>query len=58
MDHEMKKALERYGRRILESGWAAGEPMILEFERRFPAFRRWAYALGICLRAREILDDP
>ena len=58
MDFEMKKALEAYGRRILEGGWAAGEPLILEGERRFEAFRQWAYALGICLRAREILDDP
>lgn len=31
--------------------------LIEEAERRFPAFRRWAYALGIALRAKELLDE-
>lgn len=56
MDEEMRNDLARYGRAILKDGWKIGEPMILEAEKRWPDFRRWAYALGIMLRAEEILN--
>lgn len=56
MDQEMKMDLARYGRIIRQDGWQIGEAMILEAEKRWPDFRRWAYALGIMLRAKEILN--
>lgn len=56
MKEAMKKALARYGRAIRREGWMAGEPLIKKYERRFPEFQKWAYALGIMLRAKEILD--
>lgn len=56
MDEEMKDELARYGRTIRQDGWQIGEPMILEAEKRWPDFRRWAYAFRIMLRAEEILN--
>lgn len=56
MDEEMKDELARYGRAIRQHGWQIGEPMILDAEKRWPDFRRWAYALGIILRTEEILN--
>ena len=57
MDENMKAVLVEYGEAILANGWEAGESLIEAGERRFEGFRRWAYALGIYLRAKEILDD-
>ena len=52
---ELVQALAEYGRTIREGGWKAGEPVIARHERMLPDFRRWANALGIMLRAEEIL---
>lgn len=57
MDIRMKAALGEYGRTIKARGWEAGEPIIVRGEKEFPSFRRWAYAVGIMLRAKEILED-
>lgn len=57
MSNEMRKALAHYGAEIKHKGWKAGEPLIEKYENRFPGFRKWAYALGIMLRAREIFAD-
>jgi hypothetical protein len=56
MDARMKHALLQYGAVIKRRGWDAGEPLIRAGEKRFRDFRRWAYALGILLRAKELLD--
>lgn len=55
MNQEMKKALVDYARAIQDHGWEAGEHLIFRNERRFPGFRRWAYALIIVLRVEELL---
>lgn len=52
----LKEALVHYGRTIRREGWMAGEPLIEEYERTIPEFRKWAHALGIMLRAEELLD--
>lgn len=56
MDKEMKRELVKYGKVILARGWNAGEAVIQESESRFFEFRKWAYALGVMLRAWEILE--
>lgn len=48
-------ALVEYGRTIQGDGWRAGEEIIEKYELEIPEFRRWAYALGIVLRAEELL---
>ncbi len=57
MDQEMDRALIQYGTTIKAQGWAAGEPLILQGMRQWPEFRQWAHALGIMLRAKEILES-
>jgi hypothetical protein len=57
MEAKMKVALVEYGEAIRGGGWGAGERLIVDGERRFRDFRRWAYALGIMLRANEILQE-
>lgn len=52
---KLTQALKEYGRVIRRDGWRAGEPIIARYERSVPDFRRWAHALGIVLRAEEIL---
>jgi hypothetical protein len=52
---ELVRAMAEYGRKIEADGWAAGELVIQKYESRIPHFRRWAYALGIMLRAEELL---
>ena len=52
---ELLRALAKYGRTIQKDGWRAGEAVILRYESGIPDFRRWAYALGILLRAEELL---
>lgn len=52
----MERALIRYGRTIKKSGWRAGEPLIEKYNKIFPEFKKWAYALGILLRVTELLD--
>ncbi len=51
------KALRHYGKTIKTHGWRVGEPLIKKYSRKFPEFKRWAYALGIMLRADELLDE-
>jgi hypothetical protein len=55
MKDELIRALTEYGRAIKRGGWRAGEPLISQYERTIPDFRRWARALGIMLRAEELL---
>ncbi len=57
MEKILTKALARYGRTIKKKGWQAGEPIIEKESRRFRDFRKWATALGIMLRAQEILEN-
>ena len=57
MDPEMDRALIEYGRTIKAQGWEAGEPLILQGAQQWPEFRQWAHALGIMLRAKEILKS-
>jgi hypothetical protein len=52
---ELLRAVVEYGRTIQRDGWKAGEAVILKYEPGIPDFRRWAYALGIMLRAEELL---
>lgn len=52
---ELIRALTEYGRTIQRNGWRAGEPLIDRYEKMIPDFRRWAHALGIMLRAKELL---
>ena len=56
MDEKEKQALVEYGRIIKRFGWREGERFIIVTEEKFHGFRRWAYALGIMLRAKELLD--
>jgi hypothetical protein len=57
MDDREKRiqALTEYGWTIRRDGWRAGETIIERYELEIPEFRRWAYALGIVLRAEELL---
>lgn len=55
MDWRMKQTLVEYAVTIQDHGWEAGEEFITVQEREIRDFRRWAYALAIVLRAREIL---
>lgn len=57
MEEEMKEALANYGRTIKERGWAAGEPLIVEGLRRWKDFDRWARALAMMLRTKELLEE-
>jgi len=52
---ELLRALAEYGRTIKEDGWRAGELVIDRYASMIPDFTRWAYALGIMLRAEELL---
>lgn len=52
---ELVHAIAEYGRTIQKDGWQAGEAVILRYEPGISDFRRWAYALGIMLRAEELL---
>jgi hypothetical protein len=55
MKDELIRALTEYGKIIKRDGWKAGEPIIDRCERTIPDFRRWAHALSIMLRAKELL---
>lgn len=57
MNTPLVEALAEYGRAIQQDGWKAGEPLIQKHARRFVDFKKWAYALGIMLRAEELLDE-
>lgn len=56
MDEAMMKALLEYGLTIQQKGWKAGEPLITKYEKQFKGFQHWAHALGVTLRAYEIID--
>jgi len=53
----LAKALAIYGATIKERGWEAGEPMIARFAEEFMDFREMAWAVGMVLRAEEILEE-
>jgi len=58
MEQAKKDALAQYGRTIRKEGWRAGEPLIECGVRRFgPDFKQWAHALGIMLRAIELVES-
>lgn len=57
MDKAMKLAVAEYGRVIKKDGWEAGEKIIRKYEKKFPDFEKWAHALGVMLRANEILEE-
>lgn len=57
MKEALKKALAEYGTTIKACGWKAGEAVIRRYEGKIKDFRRWAHALGIMLRAEEILEQ-
>lgn len=52
-----KEALAEYGRTIRQSGWKAGEPLIRKHSKRWKDFGKWSKALGIMLRAQELLEE-
>ncbi len=52
-----KKALAEYGTRIKAKGSKAGEAIIRKYEKKFPDFRKWAYAVGIMLRSDELIRE-
>lgn len=56
MNDEMKQALEEYALTIKTFGWQAGEELIVVYEEAFQDFRRWAYALAIVLRIKELCE--
>lgn len=54
----MKIELAEYGKTIRKAGWRAGEPLVARGELRWPGvFKQWAHALGIMLRAIELLEE-
>lgn len=53
----MKEALTEYGRKTRDEGWEAGEPLVEKYSLRFKDFGKWARALAIMLRARELLEE-
>jgi hypothetical protein len=55
MDEDLKQVLTEYALTIRTCGWEAGEEFIAVYEEEYPDFRRWAYALAIVLRIRELL---
>lgn len=57
MNKLMKTALVEYGRTIREHGWKEGEALIDAGEKKFKDFRKWAKALGIMLRAKELMAE-
>lgn len=52
----MKWALNEYADKILAEGHAAGEPIIVKYEEQYADFRRWANAMALMLRVRELTD--
>ncbi len=42
---------------VFVSGWKAGEPLIDEFARSNPSFRKWAKILGIVLQTNEVFSN-
>lgn len=56
-NHKLARALALYGATIKEAGWEAGEPLISRFSEEFMNFREMAWAVGIVLRADEIIDE-
>lgn len=57
MDERMRAALVEYGRTIKDNGWKAGEPVIEKYSARFSDFKKWARALAMMLRTKELLDE-
>lgn len=53
----LAKALAVYGATIKTSGWEAGEPLIARFSEEFMNFREMAWAVGVVLRAEEIVEE-
>lgn len=57
IDRARRQALLNYGDTLVTCGWKAAEKVIAEYETKWPDFRSWAYALGIVLRADELLHE-
>jgi hypothetical protein len=55
MNDDLRQALEEYILTVRTCGWEAGEEYIKVQNQEFPDFWRWAYALAIVVRVREIL---
>lgn len=54
----MNTALKNYAKTIKNEGWKAGESLIKKGIKEFGAdFKKWAYAIGVALRAKELLDE-
>ncbi len=57
METKMRSALVEYAQTLKKRGWEAADKLIPKYQKLFPDFRKWAYALGIMLRAGEILAE-
>lgn len=57
MVQDRRGALAQYGRVIQEKGAMAGERVIEKYEKVFPDFRNLARAVGLILRAAELLEE-
>lgn len=57
MEDAMREALKEYGHVIKREGWQAGELLIQEEKYRFKDFEKWANALAIALRTKELLEE-
>jgi phage terminase small subunit len=57
MEEGMLEALREYGGTIKRKGWKAGEPLIQRYSEKWKNFKKWARALGIMLRAKELLEE-
>ena len=49
--------LSDYCETIKHEGWKAGEPLIESYGKKYANFRELAYALGVVLRAYELIDE-
>jgi len=58
MTTAMKQALTEYGQTAKKNGWKSAEPLIEAGKKKFGKdFQKWAHALGIMLRAQELLNQ-
>lgn len=55
MDAAARQALVEYGRTIIHDGWEAGEILVRRNAAGFESFEKWARALAIVLRCKELL---
>lgn len=58
MNPKMKAALKSYAQTIKQKGWKAGEKLIEDGVKNFgKEFKQWARAIGVYLRAKELLES-